>query len=284
MAQFENLFLSVGAMKAGTTWFYALLNRHPELHFSPEKEIHYFYHRYVDSGLLNDERRLREAKNRYLTGYDPAKANIDHVRARLRWVERYLENPVDDDWYRRLFRLHGPQKWACDFSNLSALLPDEAWPHINSLTDNLRVLYTMRDPVKRLWSHTKFHLQFSGEFEKLETWGPKDFENFLRAPHIWDNAEYGRILRRLKAGVPEGCLKVMFYEDVHADRLGALQEIEDFLGIAHHRYPAPLVQRRFTESAKHEMPAFFPELIAKDVARIRAEIEAEGYSIPSSWG
>lgn len=40
MALFGNLFLSIGAMKAGTTWLYAVLERHPALHFTPEKELH----------------------------------------------------------------------------------------------------------------------------------------------------------------------------------------------------------------------------------------------------
>ena len=62
---FRNLFLSVGAMKAGTTWLYAVLERHPELYFCPEKEVHYFYHRYVDDGLLSEAHRLEKAKDRY---------------------------------------------------------------------------------------------------------------------------------------------------------------------------------------------------------------------------
>lgn len=57
---FSHLFLSIGAMKAGTTWLYAVLARHPALHFAMEKEIHYFYHRYVDQSQLNETRRLPE--------------------------------------------------------------------------------------------------------------------------------------------------------------------------------------------------------------------------------
>jgi hypothetical protein len=53
LALFGNLFLSIGAMKAGTTWLYAVLERHPALHFTPEKELHYFYHRYVNDRHLS---------------------------------------------------------------------------------------------------------------------------------------------------------------------------------------------------------------------------------------
>jgi len=286
VALFGDLFLSVGAMKAGTTWLAQMLRQHPELHFTLEKEIHYFYHRYVDPQFLSNKRRLTETKNRYIRAFDPSTSNPDAVRQNLRWVSAYLDSPIGDFWFANLFfRGKHPQRYNCDFSNLNAHVPAEAWPRIARRAGALKVLYTMRDPVKRLWSHTKFHLQITGQIEKLDEWGHKDFERFVKQEHIWQNAEYGRVLRSLREGLPKtDSLKVMFYEDIHADQRAALAELEDFLGIAHHAYPEKLLERRFTQSVKHEMPAFFPEILAKDVARIRAEVEAEGYKIPAKWG
>ncbi|MGJ8616370.1 MAG: sulfotransferase [Sulfitobacter sp.] len=278
-----NLFLSVGAMKAGTTWLYAVLERHPELHFTLEKEIHYFYHKYVDSNLLSEPRRLINAKERYLYRFDPENANIDRIRENLHWVSAYLQRPVNDYWFRDLFHLRPHQTWACEFSNLNAHLPPEAWPQIADQCENLRVLYTMRDPIKRLWSHTKFHLQVTNQVDKLESWGPDDFRQFIRMPHIWNNAEYGRVLRTLKAGVPDSGLKVIFYEDLHADQRKTMKDIENFLGVANFDYPQNLLDRRFTESVKHDMPDFFVDLVADDVARIQNEVEAEGFELPEKW-
>lgn len=281
---FDNLFLSIGAMKAGTTWLFAVLSRHPELHFTLEKEIHYFYHRYVNHNQLNELHRLENARNRYLMRFEPEKADSQKVRDNLRWVGSYLDNPVDDIWYRNLFELRGRQTYACDFSNLTAHIPAEAWPRVHAVARRLRVLYTMRDPLKRLWSHTKFHLQVTNQLDKLKSWGPKDFDKFVRLPHIWDNAEYGAVLRRLREGLPDETFKVIFYEDIHADQIAMLRDIEKFLGVAEFNYPAQLLNRRFTESAKIEMPEFFPGLFADDIARIRTEIEAEGYTLPANWG
>lgn len=283
MTLFENLFLSVGAMKAGTTWLYAMLSRHPELHFTPEKEIHYFYHRHVNPGLLTDARRLAEARSRYLARIDAERDDIAAVRRQLRWVSAWLDGPVDDSWYRGLFLMSEAERWACDFSNLAAHLPQEAWPRIAGICRNLRVLYTMRDPVRRLWSHTKFHLQFTGQLDCLDRWGPEDYRRFLGRRHVWENAEYGAVLRRLKAGLPEESLLVMFHEEIHADERRALARVEDFLGVARFDYPEALIRRRFTESARHPMPDFFPGLVAEDVARICREVEAEGYRLPQEW-
>jgi hypothetical protein len=54
----DNLFIGAGAMKAGTTWLYSLLETHPEIYFSYEKEIHYFYAAYVRREVLSDHARL----------------------------------------------------------------------------------------------------------------------------------------------------------------------------------------------------------------------------------
>lgn len=281
---FGNLFLSVGAMKAGTTWLYAMLERHPELLFCPEKEIHYFHHRYVDPTRLGEQRRLSNARERYLLRFDPETANIDRVRQNLHWVSAYLSEPVDDHWYRNLFQMRRQHRFACDFSNLSAHLPADVWPRIESSCDRLRVLYTMRDPLKRLWSHTKFHLQVTGQLHLLDTWGPRDFEAFVRKPFIWDNAEYGRTLRNLAQGLSPGTWRAIFYEDIHADQSAMLRRIEDFLGVSHHVYPDALLSRRYTESVRHPMPDFFADLFATDIARIRNEVEQEGHIPPVGWG
>jgi len=280
---FGNLFLSAGAMKAGTTWLFAVLQRHPDLYFTPEKEIHYFYHRYVNGNVLNDRRRLKEARDRYILRFDPAKANIEYIRRNLHWVAQYLSSPIDDFWYRGLFAYMRNETYGCDFSNLYAHLPAEAWSRISAQCDRLRVLYTLRHPVKRLWSHVRFQLQLSGDLGKLQTWSPEELRSFSRQPHIWDNAEYGRVLRSMSAGLAPEMLKVILYEDLHADHRKVLAEIEDFLDIARFDYPEALLSRRINESVKSPMPEFFPGLFAEDFERIMDEVEAEGLAVPASW-
>ena len=281
---FGNLFLGIGAMKAGTTWLYAMLDRHPALHFCPEKEVHYFYHRYVDNSQLSEACRLSNARERYLLRFDPETANIDRVRQNLHWVSAYLSGPVDDHWYRNLFQLRRHHHYACDFSNLSAHLPATVWPRIEAQCDTLRVLYTMRDPLKRLWSHTKFHLQVTDQLHLLEQWGPDQFDSFVRQPFIWDNAEYGRTLCAMAEGLSAECWKAVFYEDMHADQRGMLRGIEDFLSVTPFDYPEALLARRFTESVAHPMPGFFADLFAADIARIRGEVQDAGFALPARWG
>lgn len=279
---FDGLFLGVGAMKAGTTWLYALLERHPDLFFSFEKEIHYFYHCHINEGVLSERRRLENARDKYVQ-IDPDKNFANGVRNRMRWVSNYLDSPVDDHWYKNLFVFRRHQKYCCDFSNLHALLDEKGWHHVLASAERLRVLYTLRDPVKRLWSHIKFHLQVTDQLTRLEEWGPEEFVEFAKRPFIWDNAEYGIAIRKMKAVLPAESLKICFFEDIHADPRGFLSELEDFLGIAHFEYPAALIDNRINESVSRPMPDFFPGLFAADVRRITTEICEAGLEPPRGW-
>ena len=280
---FGNLFLGIGAMKAGTTWAYAVLERHPELFFTPEKELHYFYHRYVNSAQLGEANRLRNARERYLLKFDPDKANIDRIRQNLHWVSAYLNGPVDDHWYAGLFQMRRHHRYACDFSNLTAHVPARAWPRISDNCGTLRVMFTMRDPLARLWSHVKFHLQVTGQLALLDNWTPAECEAFARQPFIWDNGEYGAVLGRLKAGLAADQWRAFFYEDIHTDERAMLRGIEDFLGITPFDYPDTLLTHRPTQSAHRPMPAWFADLFADDIARIHRAVEDEGFTLPATW-
>ncbi|SDX62589.1 sulfotransferase domain-containing protein [Litoreibacter albidus] len=279
---FGHLFLSAGAMKAGTTWLYSVLDKHPSLFFSNEKEIHYFHYKYVDRSVLSDTRRLDNVKRRYLN-IDPDRNFIGRVRNNLHWAANYLDHPVDDFWYRNLFALRRTQEYDCDFSNLYALLPADAWRKIQADCTKLRVLYTLRDPVKRLWSHVRFHLQITGQAESLAQWRPAEFEKFARQKFIWANSEYGSCLRRMRGALSDDAFKCIFFEDIHADQRKGLSEIEQFLGVPNHRYPDEILNKKVNASVSHPMPDFFPELFEADFRRIRNELEAEGLRIPQQW-
>lgn len=278
----DRLFIGAGAMKAGTTWTYQVLDRHPDIFFSFEKEIHYFYAAYVDRDVLSDRNRLANVRDKYLR-IDPDRMHASGVRNKLHWASNYLDTPVDDIWYRNLFVLRRHEAWAADFSNLYALLPADAWRRIAARVGELRVLYTMRHPLRRLWSHVKFHLQVTGRSEDLDRWGPDEFRRFARKPFIWDNAEYGRALRRMREGLPEDVLMPVFYEDIHSDRRAFLGRVEGFLGLGAHEYPPQFIDRQVNATAPRPMPGFFADLFAEDLDRIAGEVAAEGLVLPESW-
>jgi hypothetical protein len=129
----EKIFLSVGAMKAGTTFLFEVLRQHPKICFTPEKELHYFAHiRGLDPRLSRPVMKPKTSARPYIRSISPAnnlKGKIlshefrrhrlasvmrgrfsridsaDELRAKVLWyADRYLIDPIDDHWIRPCLR------------------------------------------------------------------------------------------------------------------------------------------------------------------------------------
>ena len=280
---YGNLFLCAGAMKAGTTWLYTVLASHPELAVSFEKEIHYFHHLYSNDRTLGDKLRMELARKYCNRSMDYRRGNADLISSDLRWIANYAGRPVDDSWYMTLFQRPRREMYVCDFSVFCARLPAKAWSGIEAKCEKLRVIYMLREPTRQLWSNIKFHLQSEGKLDMLKVWGPEDIREYAARPDFWENSEFGKAIRRMKAGLSEGSLKVIFFEILHGDRTRGLAEIEDFLNIPRGEYSQASLERKVNESTHIPMPEWFPELFADDMARIREEVATEGLKLPESW-
>lgn len=262
----KNLFLGVGAMKSGTTWLYEVLGRHPSIYFSYEKEIHYFAHCHTRHINLNDQARIRRMKTAF-ENIDPKRARAPNVRQKLMWYSNYVSAPVNDIWYANLFSMRGDQKYCADFSNLHCHLDADGWDHVKSITENLKVLYLMRNPIDRLWSHVRFHLHVTGQFASLATWKEDDYLRFAAQPYIFPNGQYAAAVQRLRANLPADQLKIAFLEDVLKDSAGWLRDLENFLDIPRFNFTEELLGRRVNESPPMKMPPYFRDLFG-DYAKL----------------
>jgi len=278
----DNLFLSVGAMKAGTTWLYSVLDRHPDIYFSPEKEIHFFAHGNANQHPLALPARYERFKT-FANRFNPQRQNPAVFRQRLLWYGNYLNEPVDDSWYVNLFAFRGRHKYCADFSNLHCQIDKAGWDHVKAVARNYRVLYVLRDPLQRLWSHIRFHTHITKKFEEIESWEADDYLTFASQSFIKPNGEYAKAVKRLRANVPETHLKVSFFEDMHSDQRQWLHDLESFLGIRHIDYKDELLNRRINEGPSMKMPGFFPELFENYVRDETRQLRALGIDPGGRW-
>jgi hypothetical protein len=280
--RFEKLFLGAGAMKAGTTWLYGLLSKHPDIWFTPEKEIHYFAHLHTHEKPLTLERRMNQFK-RFAAALKTEDYNPRWVRRRLDWFARWLMDPLDDEWYGGLFRGIKPSQYATDFSNLTCLIDDAGWEHARSLTGDLRVLYIIRNPLDRLWSHIKFHLRVTGQSEKLDTWSDDELTAFARSEFIWQNGEYGKRVDCLRRNLKPHELKIAFFEDIHEEPVAWLRELCQFLNIPELEATADAASKPVNTTEKSPVPAALRTKFADDWGRILRELQSSGLSVPDSY-
>lgn len=280
---FDHLFLGVGAMKAGTTWIYDALHRHPDIHFCREKEIHYFYARHINPNVLSDRARMRRAKA-YLA-FDPEISARAVLQKRVQWTANWLNGPVDDDWFNNLFLHRGAARWIAEFSNLTALLPTQAWADLHARTAKLRVVYTLREPMDRLWSHVRFHLKMQNATEKLNEWSLDELEDHIRTGGDYmEHTNYVAALTRMKDALPPECLRVDFFDRIPADPRGFIADIERFLDLTAHDLPDDIISRVVNPSPPRAMPKGLVERFADDVAMQVEGLKDLGVTVPRSWG
>jgi hypothetical protein len=278
---FDHLFLGAGAMKAGTTWIYDVLHRHPDIHFSQEKEIHYFYARHLRPDMLSDRARMQRAKG-YLH-FDPDLSRREVLRRRVLWTAAWLDGPVDDAWFNALFRFRGSARWMAEFSNMTARLPAEAWRDIAARTRRLRVLYTLREPLDRTWSHVRFHLKMQGQDHLLEEWSLDDLIAHIHAGDYLDHSDYVAAIDRMRAGLPEDALRVDFYDRIARDPRGYIADIEAFLGVDPHPVPDDIIDRVVNPSPARPMPEGLAEALAPMVRAQVDGLRARGITPPETW-
>jgi Sulfotransferase domain len=123
-------FICVGAGKAGTTWLWEMLRRHPDVFLPDVKEIHYF----------NDIA---------FEGSDVRNPNY--------------RKPVS--WYLRFFAPARPGQ-TCGEISPSYLWSETAPDAIHAFDPRMRILVMLRDPVDRLFSSYLFGQQ-KGEIGRI---------------------------------------------------------------------------------------------------------------------
>jgi len=280
---FDKLFLGIGAMKAGTTWTYALLESHPQLQFTPEKEVHFLAQHYLGREYLSQNFRRQRMTSR-LRGI----SHLSEARqqATRQWYEDvYLPGPVNIAWYENLFA--GGRKrnaWRCDFSNLSALIPAEGWSRMRlEIAQDVRALYVLREPVERLWSHYKFHATVA-----KRSFDPNPdavaIEAFLSGPDVMRHARYSETIANVRQGLGPERLLVLFHDQMREDPPGFLASIENFLEVQPRSYEEnPGLRRLVNATSDEPVPPLFRTVVKDALASELKALATTDLALPPAW-
>jgi len=278
----DALFLSVGAMKAGTTWLCERLKDHPEISFTPEKEIHYFAHQNGIFDLLSQENRVKKFFN-----FFEAQNGFDlqfflKQTTEIEWYARYASaTDLEDSWYQWLFSFKAPQaKYCADFCNLNSQLDASGWRHVRRNCRTLRVVYTLRDPFERAWSHFKFHMETINREEEI-----KDnfayFKELCEQPWFWQFALYDEAIERLKQSLAPEELMIVYFEDFRSHETKTLNELCQFLDISPKGLAPSPTDKKVNPSLDIPIPSEFAEYLHERVSPIYHSLRRMGYGHPA---
>lgn len=264
-------FLGIGAMKAGTTWLWRQLNSHPEVWMPPIKELHYFDRNtsYPSPSFLATESVLK----RLLRTNDHDIQNIQMFRSalkkdiitmngrNLRWHLRFFLGNYSDNWYASLFR-HGGAKCRGEITPAYSMLNQEDVAHIKNLIADVKIVFLIRNPIDRTWSHIRDDRQLRKiPIDKVS----KDFPRmkaFIDNPRQELRSDYIRTLKIWRSVFPQEQFFLGFFEDIQDEPEILMERICFFLGIEK-QVQKEAIRKKANESRQIEMPIEIKKYLAK---------------------
>jgi hypothetical protein len=210
-------FICIGAPKAGTTWLFDNLKQHPKIWVPPVKGVQYF------SGRANIK-RFKKLRREYPKVLRPKSWQ------EFLWYCRYFLWPiVNEKWYGSLFPSSlgittgefAPAYTACDQKTVE---------RIKQLMPQVKIIFFMRNPIERAWSHAVLGLA-KNRHRSIEEVPENEIYRSLSGELSTLKSSYLRTLKIWQKVFPENQLFIRFFEEISEHPYDLLRDICVFLGL-----------------------------------------------------
>lgn len=216
-------FIGIGAQKAGTTWFSENIVSHPRAWMPGVKELQYFNDLYIPGHrnwtVNHRERHTRHALASYMRAHKPVDWDLDYIK----YTTMIATDEMNDEWYRQIFTPAGPDRICGEITPEYSLLDDEGVAHVKRLCPDAKILFFLRDPISRNWSHARMIARNSDR--------NPSFEEIIEYPDVIKRADYGGILDRWQAAYGEDGVHVETQDDIAATPQRVMRRTCQFLGL-----------------------------------------------------
>ncbi|MEC9196496.1 MAG: sulfotransferase [Pseudomonadota bacterium] len=279
------LLLGLGSTKSGTTWLYQYLADHPQCHVRTRKELHYF------DSLAPDRRRqaalrLSDQATRLERRHRKAKGGLknkvfERFKDAVDWLE-VMSGPDDDDraYWAYLNEDRTDQPLVADITPSYALCTRQMMARMVSVTEDVRFVYLMRDPVSRFWSHVRMNADRQmKDGDSFQETALAIAEQALdgKIPELLARGDYAKALGKLEV-LPSDKVLVLFYEDLFDG--DGIAQLCRFLDID---FVSPDTETRHHEGRRLKMPKSLQQRIFQELLpQYEAAQEYLG-RLPEAW-
>lgn len=220
-------FIGIGVAKAGTSWLGQYFGSHPEVCFSPVKEIHFF-----DSKFL---KFVKEVKLK----------RINYFKQTVKKINKTTDSSVLFNIKQCLFLIemfHNPIAYHDYFDYIKkeneiicgeitpeySLLGRDGLLYMRDFLNSPKIILMLRNPVERQWSQVRFHKKFIPNLV-FEDYFLKSFN--LKRFVEWSS--YQDLLPKLFSVFKKEEIHIIFYEDLFNPKIqeDILKNLCEFLEI-----------------------------------------------------
>lgn len=192
-------FIIGGAPKCGTTSLHQVLDQHPDV-WMAKNELYFFD---ADDPIAHGDFLGMEGDD---------------------LVARSPDDPALMDWYQNRFS-DAPDGCLTGEDSTTYLMSDVAAFRIKAMNPDVKVIFMLRDPVRRAFSQY-WHLLRSGRI-------CVSFEKALSSePSIVLGSTYAPSLRQFHAALGKDGVHVVLFEEFKADQQAAMDGVTTFLGLS----------------------------------------------------
>ena len=232
-------FFYIGAPRAGSTWLYENLRRHPAVWVPPCKNISYFHPRFQ----VFRYQRFQKFGREMLVNADPA------IRS---WYRRFFLRPlVNDRWYRSLFP---PEGVTGEIAEGYCSLERAEVAHLHGTAPSARIIFVLRDPIDRVLSQAKWGLALRRS-RSVHAVSDAEFVAYIDRPGSQLRSSYTRTLDLWGEFFGEDRFLVLFYEDLMDDPAVFFSRICRFLGVDVPARCDDTIATKVQETADRALPA-----------------------------
>jgi len=287
MANPPVFLLGVGAQKAGTTWLFQYLRRHPECAMGGIKEIAALEVLYgpPDGKIrrLNNMKRLQDEVASAVMALNRQKEpqNLRELSMMLDQISLELDPGRYMAFFQKRIRDMPNARLVGDITPSYSTFNAQAFSEIRAMIVEAgftpRVVFLMRDPVERCFSALRMgNRRSNATAEQPVFHAHENFAAKALQPWCIDRTRYDRTITGLEAAFPRNEVFIDFYERFFdTDRIRALTE---FLGIS---FVQPNLDHRSNASPRAAEPdqteartvrAYFEPVYAYCAERFGAEL------------
>lgn len=211
-------FLGIGAQKSATRWLYNQLKRHDDIYLTPIKELHYF----------DKIRKAEMYSDRY--DLDVWKKNFYNLKllAKVDWKVKYFFGKYSDEWYSSLFNGARGRKSGEITPEYSILGVDEI-KQVKSINPEMKMIYLLRNPASRAWSHFRMHVRRSGlKYDRMDE---KEVFKFIGSINCYRKGNYLENLKKWYSVFEEEKVFIGYLEEVIQRPDELLQNVLKHIGV-----------------------------------------------------